>query len=89
MCQFEHWNDGRCVYADTPTFKSVRDHDEGLEKDRFYLGDCEVSPLYRCECLNSRRKAYVCPCSYDFMGSVTAGERFAGTWERDVTIRLN
>ena len=29
------------------------------------------------------------PDGYEFLGSVTARERFAGTWERDVTVRLN
>jgi len=27
--------------------------------------------------------------SYEIEGTVTAGEIFAGTWERDVTTRLN
>jgi len=59
MRQFEYWNDGVCVPADTPTLKIVEDINEGLE--RFYIGDCEESSLYRGECLQNRCKAHVCP----------------------------
>jgi len=50
-------------------------------EDRFYLGDCYESPIYRGGWLQSRCNGTRVSGGYEITGSVTARERFTGTWE--------
>ena len=43
----EYWNGGGGVPADTPTLKSAEVKKCGFRSEKFYLVDCEESPLYR------------------------------------------
>jgi len=85
----EYWNSGGSVLADTPTLKSGEVKNGVYKWERFYLGDYQESPLYRGGWMQDRCNGTRVSGSYKIMWSVTASEIFTGTWERDVTVRLN
>ena len=73
-------SDEGCVPAGTPTLKSVEIREWGFRgRDRFYLGDCSESPIYRGGGLQSRCNATPGSGGYEIMGSVTAKEIIAET----------
>jgi hypothetical protein len=72
--------DGGCAPAGTQTLKLVEIRERGFRgRDRFYLGDCSESPIYRGGGLQSRCSGTPVSGGYEIMGSVTAREFIAGT----------
>jgi len=73
---------GVCIHADTSTLKSVEVLNEGFESERDSSLEAARSLLYIevGEC--SRCNGTHVSGGYEIVRSVTAGEIFAGTWEK-------
>jgi len=73
-------NGGGCVPAGAPTLKSVEIRVWGFRgRDRFYLGDCNESPIYRGGGLHSCCNGTLGSDGYQIVGIGTAREIIAVT----------